>query len=148
MTQSSAAPQIDLTQIDQYSEIIIRAGNVHIANAAQHLIDRYEEDTDFVPPIYGLSCVFRQGATVSELARAAAYPNNALSISIINALVRELKAVGHELILYITPDIPNLPDHHTLAVAQNGMPQQVLLPHVAEVLIRAFIVIDNPYKKP
>jgi hypothetical protein len=138
MTQPGAAPQVNLQQIDQYSEIIIRAGNLRVANAAQHLMQRYEIDQQYNPPIYGLSTVFRQGARVSKLAKAAAYPNN--------ALVRELAIVKHELILYITPD-PRLPDHHTLAVAQNGAPQQTLLLHVADALIKAFIVVDNPYKK-
>jgi hypothetical protein len=147
MNPTSAAPQVNLQQIDQYSEIIIRAGNLHVANAAQHLIERYEIDQQYNPPIYGLSTVFRQGARVTELANAAAYPNKSLSVSIINALVRELAVVKHKLILYITPD-PRLPDHHTLAVAQNGVPQQTLLPHVADALIKAFIVVDNPYKKP
>jgi hypothetical protein len=93
----------------------------------------------------GISTLFREGATLDELAHEGAFPHKKISFSVIGRLVQELGFAGYELILYITPT-PRLPDHHSLAVAVAGVVQQTLADSAADALILALTVVDNPYQ--
>jgi len=115
------AIQIDLSAINQLTEIVIRAGDLKASQAVQHLIQRYEPDDRYEPMIYGLSTVFRQGASLDQLAKIYTFPNKKLSVSFINALINELAQVQHGLILYVTPTA-RIADHHTLAITYQGLP--------------------------
>ncbi len=72
------AIQVDLSAINQLTEIVIRAGDLKAPQAGQHLMQRYEPDDRYEPMIYGLSTVFRQGVSLNQLARIytlRAFPN-------------------------------------------------------------------------
>lgn len=94
----------------------------------------------------GLSCLFRPGATLDELAREGAYPNVKLSVAIMQRLIVELALVGAEPILYVTP-VAGYPDHHTLTVARGGVIELSLQDDSLDALIRAMMVVDNPYRR-
>jgi hypothetical protein len=148
MNPKKPAITVDLNALDPLAEIIIRAGVLEeTPEAIQHLIARYEPERRYDPIIYGLSTVFRQHTSLTELAQRAAFPNNKLSVSFIGVMTRELAKVKHQPVLYFTPTDLR-PDHHTLAVALDGVPQVHLTEPVARALIKAFLIIDNPYRHP
>jgi hypothetical protein len=91
------------------------------------------------PDVQGLSVVFRERASLYELARAAQLPYPNLSYSVVSLLRAELRAVGFEMVLYITPS-RRLPAHHTLAVAAGGITLPNLPDAAADALIRTLIV--------
>lgn len=93
----------------------------------------------------GLSCLFRPGATLDELARAGAYPNTKLSVAIVQRLITELLVAGYALLLYITP-VQGYPDRHTLVITRDGAVEQILTDDALDALIRAMTVVDNPYR--
>lgn len=94
----------------------------------------------------GLSCLFRPGASIDDLAREGSYPNARLSVTIVQRLQDELAAIGYELALYITP-VPRFPDHHTLVVKHSGVIEATLRDEVLDALIRAMITLSNPYRQ-
>lgn len=94
----------------------------------------------------GISCLFRLGATLDELAREGSYRNPKLSVAIVQRLMSELATVGCELVLYITP-VVGYPDHHTLVVARGGVVEGALRDDVLDALIRSMIIVDNPYQQ-
>ena len=141
-----ATPRVDLGAINTLAEIVVRGGDAHDPRARHALQRGYQQHLTF-PDVQGLSVVFREGASLDELARQAAYPNAKLSYSVMSRLRAELHAAGYDLVLYITPS-RRLPDHHTLAVALGGSPLPVLPDAAADALIRALIVVDNPYRQP
>jgi hypothetical protein len=59
----------------------------------------------------------------------------------------ELSVARYEIVLFVTPS-RRLPDHHTLAVAVGGTTLPTLPDAAADALIRALIVVDNPYRQP
>lgn len=141
------AIQVDLSAINQLTEIVIRAGDLKAPQAVQHLMQRYEPDDRYEPMIYGLSTVFRQGVSFDQLAKIYTFTNKKLSVAFINVLIDELAQIQHGLILYATPTA-RIIDHHTLAVTHHGVPQSALTIPVAQALIKAFLIVDNPYQKP
>ena len=141
---SMSTPRVDLSRVSVLAEIVVRAGNVEAKAARETLQKAYDLDPDY-PDAIGISTVFREGASLDELAREAAFPHKKISFSVVGYLVAELAAAGYELVLYVTPD-PQLRNHHTLAVGIGGVVEQVLSDAAANALIRALHVIDNPYR--
>jgi hypothetical protein len=141
-----ATPRVDLDAINSLAEIVVRGGNVHDPRARQTLQQAYQQHMSF-PDVQGLSVVFRERASLDELARAAQLPYPKLSYSVISLLRAELRIAGYEMVLYITPS-RRLPDHHTLAVATGGSTLPSLPLAAADALIRTLIVVDNPYRQP
>ncbi len=142
-----ATPKADLTTVAVLTEILVRAGDASAPSARQTLQKAYEDLDLAYPDAVGISTLFRQGATLDELAREGAFPHRKISFSVIGKIVAELATVGYELVLFITPT-PKLPDHHSLAVAVTGSVQPKLSDAAANALIRALTVVDNPYQQP
>lgn len=138
-------PRVDL-HVVPLGELIIRAGDLSLPTAKKVLVDGYEPDSHH-PDVHGLSVVFHQGASLDALARTAHFPHRKISYSVVSRVQHELVTVGYEMVLFITPSARNL-DHHTLAVAQNGLIEQKLPDTAADALLRAFMVVDNPYRQP
>jgi hypothetical protein len=74
------------------------------------------------PDAVGISMLFREGATLDEVAREGSFPHKTISFSVIGKVIDVLAKAGYELVLYVTPT-PKLPDHHSLAVAVQGVVQ-------------------------
>lgn len=125
----------------------MRAGDVSVAGARGSLQSAYTKRDPTYPDALGLSVLLRQGATLDEVAREGLFPHRKLSFSFIGPLVQTLAVVGYEPILYVTPT-PDLPDHHSLAVGRNRVPDSILADAAADALIRASTVVDNPYRQP
>jgi hypothetical protein len=140
-------PVIDLKALSPLMEIVLRAGDVSIAGARGSLQTAYAKRDPAYPDAVGLSVLFRRGATLDELAREGLFPHRKLSFSLIGPLLQALAIVGYEPILYVTPT-PDLPDHHSLAVGRNRVPDHILADAAADALIRASTVVDNPYRQP
>jgi len=140
-----ATPTVPLDAINPLMEIVVRAGNAKAPHARQTFQQAYEDLDPQYPDAVGMSTLFRVGATLDELAREGAYPHKKISFSVVGALMSELDAVGYDLVLFVTPT-PKLPDHHSLAVSLNGVVEQRLSDVAADALLRALMVIDNPYK--
>lgn len=141
-----ATSTVDLGRVSVLQEILVRAGNVKAPGARTTLQARYEPDRVF-PNVVGLSTVFREGASLDDLARAAQFPHPRISWSVVGRIIEELRLVGYELVLFVTPTAL-LTDHHTLAVARagTGVVEQSLPDAAADALIRALHVDDNPYR--
>lgn len=139
-------PTVDLRQVSVLSEIVLRGGDFAHRAARQGLVDQYARPNVHYPDVRaGLSCLFRPGASLDELAREGTYPNAKLSVAIVRRLITELAAVTYEPVLFITP-ITGYPDHHTLAVARSGQVETALREDALDALIRATTIVDNPYR--
>jgi hypothetical protein len=136
----------DLTTINPLVEIIVRAGNAAAPHARQTFQQAYVDIDLAYPDTVGISTLFREGATLDELAREGAFPHRKISFSVVGKIIEELGAIGFELVLYITPT-PRLPDHHSLAVAVGGIVQPTLSDIATDALLRALTVVDNPYQQ-
>jgi hypothetical protein len=140
-------PTVDLRQVSALSEIVLRGGDFAHPAARKGLKQLYARPNAHYPDVHaGLSCLFRPGASLDELAREGAYRNPRISVAIVQRLVVELAADGFELTLYRTP-VAGYPDHHTLAVARNGIVELALAESALSALIRAMTVVDNPYQR-
>ena len=139
-----ATPRVDLSAIHPLVEIIVRGGDASAATARKVMKGAYIRVDPAYPDAVGLSSLFRVGATLDELAREGSFPHQKLSFSVVGKIVQELAVVRFELTLYVTPTT-RFPDHHSVAVAQNGMVQPTLADKAADALIRAMTVVDNPY---
>ena len=142
-----ATPTIPLTQVSVLSELILRGGNATDPRSRQSLRDQYVRG---FPALYpdvtsGLSCLFRPGATLDELAREGAYRNGKLSFALVGPLTRELASSGYGAVLYVTPT-HRYPDHHTLTLVRNGQIERTLRDDALDALLRAVHVVDNPYQ--
>lgn len=137
-------PTVDLGRVSILQEIVVRAGNVKAQGARTTLQARYESDRVYAD-VVGLSTVFREGASLDELARTAQFPHPRISWSVVGRIIEELRLVGYEIVLYITPTTL-LADHHTLAIARAGVVEQSLSNAAADALILALQVDDNPYQ--
>lgn len=140
-----ATPTVSLDVLNPLTEILVRAGNAAAPHARQTFQQAYVDIDLTYPDAVGISTLFREGATLDELAREGAFPHRKISFSVLGKIIEELRAVGHELVLFITPT-PKLPDHHSLAVAANGVVLPTLPDVAAEALLRALTVVDNPYQ--
>ena len=141
-----ATPRVDLDAINAPAEIVVRGGNTRDPRARHTLQRAYQEHMSF-SDVQGLSVVFRERASLDELARAARLPYPNLSYSVVSLLRVALRAAGFEMVLYVTPS-RRLPDHHMLAVAMGGATLPDLPPAAADALIRTLIVVNNPYRQP
>lgn len=140
-------PRVDLSPISMRSEVVLRGGNVKAPGVRRQLRDAYARLDDMYPDIRGLSVVFRPGATLDELARAASFPHSKLSHARVTELNTALSTAGFAVILFVTPHPEaNLPDHHTLAVEQGGVIQLALDAAAAYALIQTMRVVDNAYQ--
>jgi len=109
----------------------------------------YNTPLTLFPGATGLSCLFRPGASLDDLAHEGSYPNPKLSYTTIGQLVNELASVGigYTPVLFVTPT-RTYPDHHTLAIARHGVIETTLQEDALDALIRALNVVDNPYQQP
>jgi len=89
---------------------------------------------------------FRVGASLDELARTAAFPNRKIGYTTSGVLAQELATIGCVPVLFVTPT-SLLPDHHTLAIARNGIIEPTLADDALDALIRALVVVNNPYQR-
>ncbi len=150
-----AIQTVDLSRISPLVEIILRAGDAHDPRTRERMRAAYNTPLTLFPGAVGLSCLFRPGASLDDLAREGAYPNPMLSYATIDRLQSELSHVGYTLVLFITPT-RQFPDHHTLAVAkqmspasgQAGIIEVSLTDAPLDALIRALTVVRNPYQTP
>jgi hypothetical protein len=125
---------------------VLRGGDFRHPKSRASLQHQYARVNAFYPDVVaGLSCLFRPGASLDDLAREGAYLNTKISYSVIQRLRGELGMAGYELLLYVTPT-RQYPDHHTLAVARGGQVEPTLADDALEALIRAMVVVDNPYQ--
>jgi hypothetical protein len=142
--------RVNLAAIKPLVEILVRAGDVSVATARQSLQDAYtRRDLLNYPDAVGISTLFREGATLDDLAREGAFPHRKLSFSVIGKIMGELAKARYELVLFSTPT-PDLPDHHSLAVAyigRAGNTEPTLSDAAADALLRALTVVDNPYRR-
>ncbi len=140
-------PTVDLRRVSILSEIVVRGGDMAHPAARSGLKAQYARPNVHYPDVRaGLSCLFRSGASLDELAREGSYRNPKLSVAIVQRLIGELATVGCELVLYITP-VAGYPDHHTLVVARSGVMEVMLRDDALDALIRAMTVVDNPYQQ-
>lgn len=141
-----STPIVDLRSVSVLSEIVLRGGDFAHPAARKSLIDQYARpNAHYLDVRAGLSCLFRPGASLDELAREGAYRNARLSVAIVQRLIVELAAVVCEPQLFVTP-IPNYPDYHTLVVVRYGLVEATLREDVLDALIRAMTIVDNPYR--
>lgn len=148
MSSQSPAPTVDLSRIDRQAEIIVRAGNAHIPQARSTFQTNYKVQDANHPDVIGLSVVFHPGDTYTGLAQRNSFRHQKLSFNTVGAIQQALGRAGFGLILYVTPDLPLLPDHHTLAVAINGLVRLELPDAAVDALIAVLMVVDNPYRRP
>lgn len=140
-------PTVDLRQVSGLAEIVVRGGDIAHPAARSGLKAQYARPNVHYPDVHaGLSCLFRPGASLDELAREGSYRNPKLSVALAQRLISELATVSSELVLYVTP-VAGYPDHHTLAVARSGVIEVTLRDEALDALIRAMIVVDNPYQQ-
>ena len=140
-------PMVDLRQVSLLSEIVLRGGDFSNPRSRESLRIQYEQPNNYYTDLAaGLSCLFRPGASLDELAREGSYPNARLSVAIVERLINELATVRCELALYITP-VPRFPDHPTLAVVRDGLVETTLRDEVLDALIRAMSIVSNPYRR-
>jgi len=136
---------VDFTRISPLVEIIVRAGDFHDPRTRERMRNAYNTPLTLFPGAIGLSCLFRPGATLDELAREGAYPNPLLSYTTVDRLQYDLAQVEYRLVLFITPT-RHFPDHHTLAVAQGDIVELSLADAPLDALLHALIVVHNPYQ--
>jgi hypothetical protein len=142
-----STPTVDLRQISMLTEIVLRGGDFTDPRSRESLRMQYEQPNNYYTDLAaGLSCLFRPGASLDELAREGSYPNARLSVAIVERLIDELAAVGCALTLYVTP-ILRFPDHHTLGVMHNGLLETTLRDEVLDALIHAMSIVSNPYRR-
>jgi hypothetical protein len=109
-------PTVDLTQVSILSEIVMRGGDIAHPAARNGLKTQYARPNVHYSDVQaGLSCLFRPGASLDELAQEGSYRNAKLSVTIIQRLINELATIGCAPTLYMTP-VVSYPDHHTLVL--------------------------------
>lgn len=142
-----ATPMVDLSQVSMLAEIVLRGGDFTDPRSRASLRLQYElPNANYADLAAGVSCLFRPGASLDELAREGSYPNARLSVAVVERRVHELAVAGRELALYITP-VPRFPDHHTLIVLRNGVLETTLQDDALDALIRAMSTVNNPYRR-
>lgn len=141
-------PTVDLRQVSVLSEIVVRGGNITHPAARDGVKVQYARPNVHYPDVRaGLSCLFRPGTSLDELAREGSYRNPKLSVAIVQRLMSELATIGCELVLYIITPVAGYPDHHTLVVARSGAIEVTLRDDALDALLRAMTVVDNPYQQ-
>ena len=144
-----STPILDLAKLDPNIEIILRAGTVQDPNAPKTLAANYARPDPLHPGVFGISVVLHPGYDVDQLTLHNQFRHPKVSYAKITAVYVALQQVGYEMILFITPDLPKMPDHHTLAVRKPGEPIEMTLPDVVgNALITHLHVVDNPHRYP
>jgi hypothetical protein len=142
--------RVDLTRVSLLSQLVLRAGNINDPRAQLAAREQYQRtNTNYTDLKVGLSCLFHPGASFDDLAREGDYPNTNLSVTVLQRLIEELATINCEPVLYITP-VSGFPSHHTLVFFRGGMLEQTLRDDVLSAIIRAMMIVKNPYqpKKP
>src|SRR5690242_15547451 len=76
-------PTVDLRQAPLLSEIVMRGGDIAHPAARNGLKTQYARPNVHFPDVQaGLSCLFRPGASLDELAQEGSYRNATLSVTI------------------------------------------------------------------
>lgn len=120
-------------------DIVVRAGTP----LPDTLRDAYSYDK--VYRVSGISVVMHSGWDVDALARVAHFRHGKISYATVQQLQQALADAGYELVLHSTPTA-DLPDHHTLSVAQNGARLDHLPDAAADAL--ALVLLPNLLKNP
>lgn len=95
-----ATPMVDLSQVSMLAEIVLRGGDFTDPRSRASLRLQYElPNANYADLAAGVSCLFRPGASLDELAREGSYPNARLSVAVVERLVHELAVAGRELAL-------------------------------------------------
>jgi hypothetical protein len=86
-------PHVDLSQVGQ-AEIVLRGGNLHDPRAQHETRKQYARPNRFYADLsLGLSCLFRPGASLDDLAIEGRYPNPSLSVTTVSRLTTELTRI-------------------------------------------------------
>ncbi len=142
-----ATSQVDLTLIGLRAELVLRGGNLTDPRARESARAQYLLPNNHYPDLQvGLSCLFRSGASIDDLAQAGFYRNATLSVTVVQHLIDELAIIGCVPVLYVTPTL-QYPDHHTLVFLRAGVLEVVLAQDVLEALARAMMVVKNPHQR-
>ena len=141
---------VDLSTLDPTTEIILRSGDVSVATAPQTLQTNYIGTDATYPDAIGVSVVLKVGADIDTLTTRNPFPHRKVSYTSISHILAELVSTGYGMALYITPDLPRYPDHHSLAVTLANIVQPTLADDAAAALVRAFKqnIIQNPHQHP
>lgn len=126
-------------------DTILRAG----VPLETNLINAYGPERGY-PGVFGISVLFHPGWNVDQLAHAGYFRHGQISYATVGAIQIALAAAaptGYDLVLTHTPTVA-LPDHHTLGVAQNGIPLQSLPADAAHALSTVFATMPNPHRQP
>jgi hypothetical protein len=95
-----ATPMVDLSQVSMLTEIVLRGGDFTDPRSRASLRLQYGlPNANYAEFAAGVSCLFRPGASLDELAREGSYPNARLSVAVVERLVHELAVAGRELAL-------------------------------------------------
>lgn len=97
-----ATPTVDPTHVP-LAELVVRAGDAHDPAARRAMQGAYLRVDKNYPDAIGLSCLYRVGASLDELAREGSSPHGKLSYSIVAKIVRELAGASYAPVLYVTP---------------------------------------------
>ena len=97
--------------------------------------------------MFGVSVLFAPGADLSGLTLRNIVPHRRVAHATIHDVHAALSSLGYAMLLYITPDIPRLPDHHQLAVSTHGAVLGGLPDDAADILLRVLHDDVNPYPR-
>ena len=145
-----SVPTVDLSTLNPQLEIILRAGDIRQPNAREVLQRNYAAGNPDYPTIVGLSVLFAPGADVLGIVQRNVVPHGHVAHATIQQILTSLQSHGYGMMLYITPDLPRLPDHHQLAVTSQGAVSNTLPDDAADLLL-AVLHDDrnpNPRKQP
>jgi hypothetical protein len=139
-------PYVDLSQVGR-AEIVLRGGNLHDLRAQQETRKQYARPNRFYADLtVGLSCLFRPGASVDDLAIEGRYPNPSLSVTTVYRLTEELARIHCSMRLHVTP-VAMYPDHHTLIFYRRAALETALEDDVLDALARAMTIVKNLHRR-
>ena len=145
-----SVPIVDLNALNPQIEIILRAGDIRQPSARQVLQRNYAAGNPDYPTAVGLSVLFAPGADVLGIVQRNIVPHGHVAHATIQQILTSLSSGGYEMVLYNTPDLPRLPDHHQLAVTIQGIVLNTLPDDAADLLL--VVLHDdrnpNPRKQP
>jgi hypothetical protein len=141
-----SVPTVDLSTLNPPIEIVLRAGDIRQPNAREVLQRNYAAGNPDYPTVVGLSVLFAPGAGVSGLVQRNVVPHGRVAHATIQHILASLQSQGYGMLLYITPDLPRLPDHHQLAVTSQGAVLSKLPDDAANLLLA--VLHDDPNPNP
>jgi Mrp family chromosome partitioning ATPase len=139
-----SVPTIDLSTLNPQVEVILRAGDIRQPNAREVLQRNYAAGNPDYPTVLGVSVLFAPGADVPLLVQRNIVPHKRVAHGTIQHILIELTTQGYDMVLYVTPDLPRLPDHHQLAVIKQGVVLVTLPDDAADALLKALHDDSNP----